>query len=92
MTEPTDTRMAPLDPGAWGLTSPDHERTEFLGRPCIRFGDTDMAAALPDVVLEDGVIEVDLAVSRERSFHGPIWRVRDPEDFESLLRPPAPGR
>jgi hypothetical protein len=92
MTDQTRWREVPLDVAAWALAGGDHTRTEDLGRPCIRFGDANLAHALPDVVLEDGVIEVDLAVARERSFHGVIWRVRDGENFESFfVRPHQVG-
>jgi hypothetical protein len=92
MTDQTGLRPVPLDAAAWGLTGLDHRRTAYLGRPCIQFGDANLSLALPGVVLEDGVVEVDLAVTRERSFHGPIWRVRDGENFESFfVRPHQVG-
>lgn len=37
---------------------------------------------IPDAALLDGVIEVDLAVTGEREFVGPTWRVQDAENFE----------
>ncbi|HEY6015050.1 MAG TPA: hypothetical protein VIU37_13635 [Candidatus Limnocylindrales bacterium] len=85
MTDPTAWRVAPLDLAAWGLAEVEHERTRFLGRPCLRFADTNRSLVLPDVRLEDGSIELDLAVSRERSFHGLVWRVRDEDNFESFF-------
>src|SRR5213593_496711 len=40
------------------------------------------------VKLLDGVIELELAVERERAFHGVVWRVQDEENFESsFVRP-----
>jgi hypothetical protein len=45
-----------------------------------------------DVELQDGAIEVDLAVGPERGFHGVTWRVRDDENFESFfVRPHQVG-
>ena len=42
--------------------------------------------------LEDGVIELDLAVSTARGFHGVVWRLFDAENFESFfVRPHQMG-
>jgi hypothetical protein len=44
------------------------------------------------VELGDGTIELELAVERERSFHGVVWRVHDDENFESFfVRPHQVG-
>jgi hypothetical protein len=44
------------------------------------------------VKLLDGVIELELAVERERAFHGVVWRVQDEENFESFfVRPHQVG-
>ncbi len=92
MIDKIDWHVAPLDPVAWRLEDPRHRQTEYLGRPCLEFGDAIQSVPLPGVVLEDGVLEVDLAVARERSFHGLIWRVRDDENFESFfVRPHQVG-
>ena len=92
MIDPSGLRPAALEPAAWGLSSSHYQQAEFLGRPCIRFGDVILAVSLPGVVLEDGVVEVDLAVARERSFHGVIWRVCDDENHESFfVRPHQAG-
>jgi hypothetical protein len=92
MTKRHSLHQVALDPAAWGLTTVEHEMTEHLGRPCIRFGEVVASPALAGVVLEDGVIEVDLAVARERSFHGVMWRARDDENFESFfVRPHQVG-
>ena len=43
------------------------------------------AAALTDVELTDGWIELELAVGPERSFHGIIWRAADDRNYESFF-------
>lgn len=85
MTDPTTWRLAPLDLAAWRPVTLGHEPATFLGRSCLAFADANRPLVLPDVRLEDGLIEVDLAVARERSFHGLVWRVRDQDNFESFF-------
>jgi len=85
MTDRTGLRTAPLDVAAWGLADVDHADMVHLGRACIRFGDLVRTVVLPDVVIEDGVVEADLAVTGERSFHGLSWRVQDAENFETFF-------
>jgi hypothetical protein len=51
-----------------------------------------LVAPLAGVELTDGVIELDLAVERERAFHGVFWRARDDENYESFfVRPHQVG-
>jgi len=50
------------------------------------------AAALADVELEDGWIDLELAVGTERSFHGIVWRAADDRNYESFyVRPHQVG-
>jgi hypothetical protein len=50
------------------------------------------AAALVDVELTDGWVELELAVSAERAFHGLIWRAADDRNYESFfVRPHQVG-
>jgi hypothetical protein len=80
----------PLDDAHWnwGGTRPTH--ADHLGRPCITL-ETPIAT-VADVALEDGVIELDLAVSAQRGFHGLVWRLADRENFESFfIRPHQMG-
>jgi hypothetical protein len=47
---------------------------------------------LDDVELTDGVIELDLAVTAARAFHGVVWRLQDDENYESFfVRPHQVG-
>ena len=67
--------------------------TEYLGRACARVDTVDgLALGIADVELEDGVVELDLAVEPERGFHGVVWRVQDDENYESFfVRPHQVG-
>ena len=72
----------------WKGTAPRH--VTHLGRECVRVGTT--TATLEDVELVDGVVELELAVGRERGFHGVVWRARDDENYESFfVRPHQVG-
>jgi hypothetical protein len=83
-------REVPLDDAHWdwGDAAPVH--TEHLGRPCIAL-ETPIAT-VAGVALEDGVIELDLAVTVQRGFHGVVWRLVDGDNFESFfVRPHQMG-
>lgn len=60
---------------------------EHLGRKSLAG-----SASLKDAVFEDGVIEVDLAVTGARSYPGVLFRMESPRDFERVyLRPHRAG-
>lgn len=81
----------PLDLERWGLSPDEAKPVTHLGRECLRFSEGVRSPDVRGVELEDGVLEADLLVSRERSFHGLRWHVRG-EDCESLfLRPHQVG-
>ncbi|KAA0250515.1 MAG: hypothetical protein EDX89_22685 [Acidobacteria bacterium] len=61
--------------------------TEHLGRRCFAG-----SAFLKDAVFEDGVVEVDVAVTGARSYPGVLFRMASPGDFERVyLRPHRAG-
>ncbi len=75
----------PLDLDRWRVDPARAVRAEHLGRRCLRFA---ADAGNPTVVgleLTDGVIEADLAIDRNRAFHGLVWRVRgeDPDRLDA---------
>jgi sugar lactone lactonase YvrE len=73
----------PFDKAHWDLTN--GEVTEYLGRQALT-GD----AVLKDIVFDNGVIEVDIAVTdvRRRSYPGLVFRVRDGGNAERFyVRP-----
>src|SRR4051812_43468294 len=84
-------RPVELELAFFALAGGEASIVEHLGRPSIRFQEGSWNALLNGVELEDGVIEVDLAVSAERSFHGVVWRAVG-RDFESFfVRPHQVG-
>jgi hypothetical protein len=65
----------PFDPDAWTWPREAVERTTFAGRRCIAFAEEANGIVAPrGVRLRDGTIEIDMAVSAARSFHGLVWR------------------
>ena len=81
----------PLDLDRWGLSAGDATRVTHLSRECLRFADGVLSPDAAGVELEDGVLEADLLVTRERSFHGLRWHARG-EDCESFfIRPHQVG-
>jgi hypothetical protein len=86
-------REIPLNDPAWGWEADDVKSTEFDGRACITFGAGVNLLGLPaGVELTDGMIEMDVAVTGERAFHGVVWRVLDRESYESFyVRPHQVG-
>jgi hypothetical protein len=86
-------REIPLDSPAWGWAPGANHETTFAGRPAIEFGESvDLLAIVGGVELTDGVIEVDMAVTGERAFHGLAWRIRDRSNYESFyVRPHQVG-
>ncbi len=65
--------------------------TEHLGRQCYLFEGNDVLVAYEDVSLRNGSVQVDVAVTGERSFPGLAFRVRG-EQYESFfIRPHQVG-
>jgi hypothetical protein len=86
-------QQVPLDSAAWGWAPGDVTDSEFRGRRCVTFGDSvDLIAPVAGVVLTDGVIEFDVAVTGDRAFHGVAWRMLDDDNYESFyVRPHQVG-
>jgi hypothetical protein len=80
-----------LRPASFGLAAGQAAVVDHLDRPALRFKDDAFNALVSGVELLDGVVEVDLAVTPERSFHGVTWRAAG-ADFESFfVRPHQVG-
>jgi hypothetical protein len=88
-TRSSSMREIPLDDPAWGWRPGDIEATAFAGRSCVQFGESAALLGLPSgIEMTDGAIELELALSGERAFHGVVWRVIDRENYESFyVRP-----
>ena len=76
--------------GSWGGV--ERAEAELAGRAAVRLSGAGVLVWPRGVTLEDGVLEADLAVTREWSFHGVAWRVADESNYESFfVRPHQVG-
>ena len=81
-----------LDDERWEWGAVARAREPFRGRDGVRLSGEPALITLKEVELVDGVVELDVAVTRERSFHGLSWRVRDEENCEAFwVRPHQVG-
>ncbi len=77
--------IIPFDSDHWEFF--DTQLTEFLGRSCLTG-----TAYLKNTTLENGVIEVDMAVTGLRSYPGILFRIASPQDYERIyFRPHLPA-
>jgi hypothetical protein len=86
--------MQRLDPrsGAWDWGGAEHSDAELAGRGCVRLSGAGVVARPDGATLLDGVVEVDVAVTAGRSFHGVAWRIAGDSDYESFfVRPHQAG-
>jgi hypothetical protein len=78
-----------FDDERWRWAGPRPTPAELHGRPCVR---VENGVAFLDVSHRDGVVDVELAVTGERGFHGLVWRAQDEESYESFfVRPHQVG-
>ena len=75
----------PLDSDAWDWGGLEPARAELDGRVGVRLSGPGALACPRGATLRDGVLEVDVAVTVERSFHGVAWRVADDANYESFF-------
>lgn len=85
----------PLQEGRWDWDSAVVTPVEHLRRACLRLepaGDHVPVVAAAGIELLDGVIEAEVAIGPERSFHGVFWRGQDGENYETFfVRPHQVG-
>jgi hypothetical protein len=80
----------PVDSGRWRFQAEEHAVEDHLGRPSLRLRGG--FATVADVAMQDGTVEFDLAMGRERGFLGGVWRVEGDDDFEWFyVRPHQSG-
>lgn len=76
---------------AWRVEAEEVHQEEYLGRDALRVRNG--TAWLEGVSLQDGSVELDMAVPAEQGFHGLAFRARDDESFEHVyLRPHLSGK
>ena len=83
-------QTVPFDSDRWEITDQKARREDYLGRKSLYL--TSGYAFLKDVVIEDGVVEVDIAPPTTRSFVGIVFRFENADDHEIVyFRPHKSG-
>jgi len=80
-----------FDDGAWDWGGVARTRATCAGRECLRLAGDLTTILARGVELSDGVIELDLAMTAERSFHGINWRIRGDDCEAFWVRPHQVG-
>ena len=80
----------PLNDDRWQVDAAEHELVDYLGQQALKIKGG--RAMLPDLDIENGLVEFDIAVSEERGFAGLVFRVQDDANFEHFyIRPHQSG-
>jgi hypothetical protein len=83
-------QTVPFDSARWEIEAKESKVLDYLGRRSLYLKGG--VAAVRDSQFTDGVIEFDIAFTKERGFMGAIWRVQDFENYEEFyLRPHQSG-
>jgi glyoxylase-like metal-dependent hydrolase (beta-lactamase superfamily II) len=79
-----------LNDDRWQIDAAEHEFVDYLGQQALKIRGG--RAMLPDLDIENGLIEFDIAVSEKRGFAGLVFRVQDETNFEHFyIRPHRSG-
>jgi hypothetical protein len=82
----------PLDADRWQWGAARPRQVMHRGRAALAFPDAFELAPATGLVVGDGTLELDLAVSAQRAFHGIGWHVVDSDNYESFfVRPHQVG-
>ena len=82
--------IIPFDDERWEIVAAESEQLSYLGRSALKLRGG--SATLADTEIKNGVIEFDIAVPKERSFSGAIFRIQDDKNFEHFyIRPHQSG-
>jgi len=80
----------PFDDERWEIDGAETELVDYLGQAALKIKGG--SALLPDLDLENGLVEFDIAVTGERGFAGLVFRVQDKKNYEYFyIRPHQSG-
>jgi glyoxylase-like metal-dependent hydrolase (beta-lactamase superfamily II) len=80
----------PFDDERWQIEAVEFERIDYLGQKALKIRGG--AAVLPEMNITNGLVEFDMAVSKERGFAGFLFRLQDDRNFEHFyIRPHQSG-
>lgn len=81
----------PIDGDGWQIEANEYEIEDYLGERALKIKGG--YATLSDLLLADGLIEFDIAVSEARGFAGAVFRVQDLANYEHFyIRPHQSGK
>jgi glyoxylase-like metal-dependent hydrolase (beta-lactamase superfamily II) len=80
-----------FDDDRWQFEAQENEIVDYLGQRALRIRGG--AAMLPDLDIQNGLVEFDIAVSPERGFAGLVFRLQDDRNYEHFyIRPHQSGK
>ncbi len=80
----------PFDDERWEIDGVETELVDYLGQAALKIKGG--SALLPDLDIENGLVEFDIAVAEERGFAGLVFRVQDDSNYEHFyIRPHQSG-
>jgi len=80
----------PFNDARWQINAAEHELVDYLGQQALRIRGG--LALLPDMDIQNGLVEFDISVSEERGFAGLVFRLQDESNFEHFyIRPHQSG-
>jgi hypothetical protein len=85
-----DAETVPFGPDRWIIDAKESRVLEYLGRPSLYLkGGT---ALVRGADMLNGMIQFDIAFSKDRGFSGAVWRVQDNKNYENFyVRPHQSG-
>lgn len=90
MVEPPPPVSVPFDDPRWQIEAEEFEVAEYLGQVALKVKGG--GALLPDTDIRNGLVEFDVAVTRERGFAGLLFRWQDEGNYENFyIRPHQSG-
>lgn len=83
-------QQVPFDDNRWAIEAAESEKVPYLGKSALRLRGG--AAILPDVSIQNAIVEFDLAVSGARGFAGLVFRNQGGGNYENFyIRPHQSG-
>lgn len=85
-----EAEIVSFDDERWEIEAAQSERLSHLGQHALKLQGG--SALLNDLVIKNGIVEFDIAVSGERGFAGLMFRVQDSKNYEHFyIRPHQSG-
>jgi glyoxylase-like metal-dependent hydrolase (beta-lactamase superfamily II) len=91
MVKPPPAEKVPFDDPRWKINAKEYEITDYLGQVALKIKGGE--AMLPDTDIKNGLIEFDIAITKDRGFAGLVFREQDKDNYEHFyVRPHQSGK